>query len=492
MRRWLTLCCLLGAGCTFEWSSSVPTFPLTGTPPSLDSFVKLNQMPASKAALMTGVDGTPWTAFCEFSVGSGNRNCLRMHLVRLGAPGEAPREEVITSMNGFETHNHELYEFNDDKSGMTRTIVMHRPGDPPASDVAFTVPVSLVPLLTNEAGNADVFVYTIASPTSNTYEVFRRDRIFQRELVLQLSASPPDSMQPLGPGLLITTDGDTIVIRAPDGTTTAYSTRDTSQVALGTRPPNLLIDNQRKALLTIGQDGFRSVPLDGGADLVLDPIGFDRTTLSLEPQPGFRDRTTSLWPTAATSIQWALAFYARSDGLWRVPLDGSAPASLVEPGAARLVSIGPRGEIVFSHDPATRYAGGAGDGWLGDTRLMQRGRLGTFSGDGTRFRFLENAATLGTYGDLTSVPVSGGAALTLGINVHFYDELPDGRVLAVENYVYAGNWNRLVVIDEAAGTKHWVVPSTTEFFLVPGGRELIASVVDGLGFDILRVPAPFQ
>jgi hypothetical protein len=74
--------------------------------------------------------------------------------------------------------------------------------------------------------------------------------------------------------------------------------------------------------------------------------------------------------------------------------------------------------------------------------------------------------------------------------VHAYDELPDGRVLAIENHVYAGTWNRLVVIDEAAGQKRWVMPGTAEFFLVPGGRELIADVVDGLGYDIFRLPAP--
>jgi hypothetical protein len=164
---------------------------------------------------------------------------------------------------------------------------------------------------------------------------------------------------------------------------------------------------------------------------------------------------------------------------------------LAQPTAARLLSLGPQGELVYSRDPPNRYVGGAGDGWIGETNFMQRGRLVTWSADGTRLRFLEHAATLNTYGDLTSVVSPNGPPVTLGINVHAFDELPDGRVLAIENHVFAGSWNRLVVIDEAAGTKHWVVPQAAEFFLVPGGREIIADVVSGAsGYAIARVPAP--
>jgi hypothetical protein len=486
--KFLAIAALAAAGCTFEWSSNTPSFPLEGEPPALSSFQKLNLMPAGRAARMTGPDGATWTAFCEFSVGSGSRNCLRMHLVRLGAPGEAPAEEIVTSSEGFAVHDHELYEMHDDKDAMTRTITLHRPGDAPSSDVAFTVPIGRALLYANDNGASDVFAYWVLDPATTSYDVYRRDQAFHRKLPLPVGVDPtqPDAQNSFD--FVLSSDGNTLVERQPDGTTTAYSTRDASQVALGTRPHDFFIDNKRGALVTIGDDGFRAVPLAGGPDVVLDPIGFDPPTLALRPAPFFRDRTLSQWPLPST--QFDFAFYARADGVWQVPLDGSAPPSLIQPGAARLIQLGPRGEVIYSHDPPSRYAGGAGDGWLGDRQLVERGRLGVFSGDGARYRFLEHAATLGTYGDLTSVGVAGGASITLGINVHFYDELPDGRVLAIENFVYSGNWNRLVVIDEVAGSKHWVVPSTSEFFLIPGGRELIANVVDGQGFDILRVPAP--
>jgi hypothetical protein len=105
---------------------------------------------------------------------------------------------------------------------------------------------------------------------------------------------------------------------------------------------------------------------------------------------------------------------------------------------------------LYSRDPLERYVDGAGDGWLGAWNFMQRGRLVHWSQDGTRIRFLEHAATIGTYGDLTSVVVPSAAPLTLGLNVHAFDEIADHRVIAIENAVYVGTWNRLVVIDETA------------------------------------------
>src|SRR5207245_9125260 len=98
---------------------------------------------------------------------------------------------------------------------------------------------------------------------------------------------------------------------------------------------------------------------------------------------------------------------------------------------------------------------------------------------------------VGGYGCLTSVLAPGGAPTLLGMNVHSFNELPDGRVLAIENAVYAGTWNRLVVIDEAAATKRWVVPQAADFLLVPGSQEIVADIVTGAsGYDIVRVTAP--
>jgi hypothetical protein len=220
----------------------------------------------------------------------------------------------------------------------------------------------------------------------------------------------------------------------------------------------------------MGEDGLRRVPLDGGPETLLSPAIFDPATLAL---------------TGDT------AYYVGEGGLWQVPLDGSGAPALVAPGAARFLGLGPEGQVVYSHDGATRYLGGAGDAWMGGTRLMDRGRLLRFSADGARAYCLEHAATIGTYGDLTTVALASGDRVTLGDNVHAFAELPDRRLIAIENAVYAGAWNRLVVIDQVAREKRWVAPEAADFLLLPGGREMVVDVVSGAsGYDILRVPAP--
>ena len=78
MRRAFLL--VLVASCTFEWNSGAPPFPLSGDPPPLTSFEKLNTMPAARATIMQGPDGQPWVAFCEFWAGNitGSRNNERL------------------------------------------------------------------------------------------------------------------------------------------------------------------------------------------------------------------------------------------------------------------------------------------------------------------------------------------------------------------------------------------------------------------------------
>jgi hypothetical protein len=233
------------------------------------------------------------------------------------------------------------------------------------------------------------------------------------------------------------------------------------------RPQDFRIDDLHDAVLTVGDDGFRSVPLLGGPDLVLVAQHIDPATLQVSAND---------------------AFYADAMGLWWLTLDGRVAPTLVGPGGARWLTTAPDGEFVYSRDSATRYTGGAGDGWIGDWRFMERGRTIRFNLAGDRIFFLEHAATIGNYGDLHSV---GNDDVLLATNVHAFAVLPDDRVLAVENAVYAGAWNRLVVIDQAERIKRWVVPSAADFVMVPGGKEMIVDVVSGAsGYDILRVPTP--
>ncbi len=317
-----------------------------------------------------------------------------------------------------------------------------------------------------------MFAYFRFDPTAPRFDVFRRDMRFQRQLPIPMNVDPSKPLSSSGFRFGVTADGMRVVVRFPGGNMRAYDTLDMGEVDLGdTRPLAWFLDDDRDQIVTAGDDGLRAVPWDGRAEKLLWAGAVD--------------------PAAVRTSDDGTAWFGVDGGLWRVPLDGSAPATLAQANAARLLALGPNGEIAYSRDPADRYAGGAGDGWLGDWSYMGRGRLLRWSGDGKRLRFLEHAATIGVFGDLTSVTVPGGAPTVLGINVHMYAETDDGRVLAVENRVYAGAWNRLVVIDEAAGTKKWVVPSATEFLLVPDRGEVIADVVSGAsGYDILRAKIP--
>lgn len=461
---------LLLCSCVYEWNGDQPVFPLTGNAPPLSSFTQLNQVVAGRPSLMTGPDGVNWLAFCEFwATGNGNSGarCGKLRLVRLGLPGDAPAEELI-SADAFSLQDEELYVMRDDDQAMTRTVTLHRPGDDPSLDVPFTFRQGKALLYANP-DDAGVFVYWIMDDKTDSLSIYRRDQKFQRNLPLPSGVDPTKTPDPEKFDFVFTGDGSRLVWRTDDGTMTAFSTLDESTVQLGNHQADFTIDDTLGVVLTFA-DGIESVPLDGSPAKILSTAAIDFTTFSLTD--------TAAW-------------WSDSQGLWQVPLDGSTPAQLAQPGGARLWTLGPQNQITYSKESRQVYAGGAGSGWVGDWNFMERGRLIAWSSDGARIHFLEHAATVGTYGDLTSVSVPNGAPRTLAINAHNWAELPDHRILAVENAVYSGTWNRLVVIDEVANTKHWVVPECADFFLINNGTELIADVVSGAsGFNILRVPAP--
>ena len=459
----------LCTSCTLEWNNQAPVLALTGPEPSLDSLGHINTLPAQNPFLMTGPDGAPWAAFCEYRSTSPlamRGSCARTHLVRLdGKPGD----EVIEA-DGFSTHPDMLYETVANPTDATQmTLTMHRPGD--RSDASFTLPSGRALQYANDDGASDVFVYWLRLATTTSFDIYRFDQKHHRTLPIPAGVDPANPDRTMGFDFLLTKDGSRFVMVTPDGVMTAYSTLDETSVALGMRPSVFTIDNTRHAALTVGADGLVSVPLDGSPARVL-------TTAVIDP------RTVALWGSDA--------WYATSDGVWRVPLDGSAPATLITPGAARFLTLAADGTPVTSTEPRVTFVNGAGDGWWHGQQFMQRGLLPSFTLDGKRLHFLEHAATLGAYGDLFSVNVNAlDTPRTLAQNARTFAELPDGRVLAIENRVYQGSWNRLVVIDEDADTKRWVVPSATNFLITPDLTTIVATVVTGgSGFDIVRLPVP--
>jgi hypothetical protein len=442
---------------------------LVGTAPDPATYRKLNDAPVSSVDVLVGSDHQPWTAFCEDGGATALRggDCKRMHLVRLGGA----RTDETFEADSFQVRRRALYALDDHTTAPDdRLITVHRPGDPASRDATFRRPAGKAILYPNDGGDNDVFVYWVLSPETSEFEVLRRDGRYQLTLPVPAGVDPADPGATID--FLLTADGSRLALRDPNGVMTVYSTLGAGSVSLGRRPPLFAIDDEHAALLAIGSD-LRSVALDGSGEIVLDPD-----------------------PVDAGTFQYGLgrAFYIRDGDLYAVPLDGSAPPGRIQTQAARLYDLGPGGEVFYSRDDASRYASGAGDGLLGAARFMERGLYGGFSGDGTRVRWLEHAATVEGIGELRSARFAAGALgdpITLGLNVIHYEEIPDGPLVVAENRAEVGTWNRLVTVDEATATARWLVAGAADFLLVPGRREVIADVVtQASGYDVLQIPVP--
>jgi hypothetical protein len=447
------------SACTFEWNGQSSPFPLSGAEPSVGSYDKLNASLAGRASLLTGLDGTPWAAFCEFwNAGGGNNAgaCKKEHLVELGG---MRREEFIEA-DSFALHNTEVYAIHDVNDSHD-TVTLHYPGDAITNDNTFIVPAGSG-TITVAAANADSFTYSVVDSTTMqpSFVWFNRAD----------GAGPRGEASTIPALTRILADGSAVVTADTSGILTVYGDDHEQSFVLNgpvATQDFALIDDIHRAVITLCA-GICSTTLADSSLTVLSDAMPDPTTISIHNDQ---------------------LYYVDDGSLWQVPLDASKPPSIAAQTAARLLSVGPQNQLLYSHDDALKYSGGAGDGYIGATQVMERGRVIRWSTDDERIFYLEHAATLGTYGDLTSFVQPNGPATTLSINAHSYAELPDHRVLAIEDAVYRGSWNRLVVIDEAAGTKHWVAPSVAEFSLTPDGSTVVADVVSGAsGYDIYRIP----
>ncbi|HEX9101689.1 MAG TPA: hypothetical protein VF997_05775, partial [Polyangia bacterium] len=191
-------------------------------------------------------------------------------------------------------------------------------------------------------------------------------------------------------------------------------------------------------------------------------------------------------------------YYVVATTLRKARLDGSeAPLTLFDFGQARVIDlVTPEDLIVYSTDPSDRYVHGAGDGWLGGWKFMQRGIAATFGNDLKSLYWLEHAAQGSGTGDFMTVKLPGaglpgGTPTTLAKNTRQFSFLGDGRILADENRANNGTWNRVVVIDEARGHKQYVAVGANHFSPIPQSKDYIVDVVTGAtGHDVARVSIP--
>jgi len=139
------------------------------------------------------------------------------------------------------------------------------------------------------------------------------------------------------------------------------------------------------------------------------------------------------------------------------------------------------------------YVNGAGDGWVGRWRFMERGYGARFTDDGEAMTFLDHAATVNGAGQLIQAPLYGRSPpINLARNVTRWDMLPDGRILAASNHAFDGTQNRVVLVDVEHGEARLLAESAVDVQLIPGRNEaLIEKYGTTSGEHLLvRVPIP--
>jgi hypothetical protein len=486
MRKLVFIAFVIAASCSYTFDANAPALPYVG--PNLDAATlpKLNSAPVDSEIFALGADKRVWLLIQHTDTswemkpmsGPADSDTLaddeEMQLVtwralyitkrsKGGVDGGVPADLAVapqqaTDMGPPLPPNVQL---------IVRSVGEH-PG------VTFEVPDG--PALLYSLGADDVFAYIVTSPALPGYLIQRRDGSFKRIVPWPKGIDPAN---PFKNGLFFGDDGagDTFYDRDIDGRIVGHHTRDNLDVDLGIRPRFLAwVDSKR--FVTCGPDGVRVVFVDGKTpELVLDD---------------------DLCKTSLLAVANGYVYYDVATTVRKAKLDGSEPPqTLFDFGEARVLAIATPGDnILYSTDPADRYVHGAGDGWLGGWKFMERGLLPTFSSDRTALYWLEHAAQGSGTGNFMTVKLPGpgqpgGTPTTLALNTRDFVFLGDGRILADENRANNGTWNRIVVIDEKRGHKQYVATGAYHFSQIPQSSDYIVDVVSGAsGHDIARVSIP--
>ncbi|MFO0573523.1 MAG: hypothetical protein U1A78_05975 [Polyangia bacterium] len=476
----LGLCAALLAACSWIFDDTPPDLPLAGEPVDLSRLPKLNAGPARDVYLLRDGGGLPWAVIVEAATTDltvpplSLRDTIRM--VRLAPPADAAAEEVLPARVSA-VANRSVFILEPPvppKVGelpdlmAPTTLVVARPGGWRSGPLMLP---SGNPIL-SVSGNDAACVYVAQRPDAKLMYLLRSDGSYRRELPLPAGVDPMKVLEKARLSLL--DDGSALLVQDAMDQVTLYGTQSETQVALGKQPRTFLFDREQRALLTCSDSGVLRVPLDGSAAIRLDSAPCSADILRLDG----RQRGDSL-------------LFKSGEALRQVPQLGGAPGfEVLAAPVGQLMALGPMGELLYSRDPPLRYGAGIGDGWLGERQIMERGRRPAWSGDARRIRWLEGAARSDNTGELTSLELATGAALTLARNTRTFSELSDGRVLAIANAAQRGPHNRLVVVDEAKQQARFVAASARDFIRLPGDGEVLLKVISGQFIDVQRVAIP--
>jgi hypothetical protein len=486
MRR-LAAILIVAAGCSYTFDTTEPTLPYIGTDTDASTLPKLNSAPVDGEVFALGADRRIWLLFQHVDTswemfpmsGDAASDTLDpdedMQLVTWRALYITKRPIAVGVADGG------IPDMAQPPVGdmgapppPNITLIVRSVGEHPGQ--SFQVPDG--PALLYSLGSDDVFAYIVTSPALPGYLIQRRDGSFKRIVPWPKGIDPAN---PFKNGLFFgdTGAGDTFYDRDANGRIVGHHTRDNVDIDLGIRP-RFLVWSDANTLVTCGNDGVRVVPIDGVTpERILDE---------------------EICKPSLLYILHGYVYYNVGTTMRKTKLDGTeAPIDVWNFGTDRLIALSTFGDtILYSTDPADRYVHGAGDGWLGDWKFMERGLGVNFSRDRTLLTWLEHAAQGSAAGDLTQVKlpapaVPGGTTQTLTKNTRQYTFLGDGRILCDENRANNGTWNRIVLIDWERGHKQYVAVGANHFSIVPESTwdDYIVDVVSGAtGHDIARVKLP--
>jgi hypothetical protein len=467
---------LLLAGCTsWKFDDSAPIATVHGDPPSLDGRQRVIFDPHEDPQFVAGADGVQWVGQVSLTSDFGPPP-MPPQLVRLGDPpttlmlDESARPS-LTRNAVFETR------YDVDMSSMQITgshIDILRPG-------GSTSTVDLSGYIGPFTPSDDLSVIYVEPPIelnkeSGIARVVRTDGSFQRSFNVYMR---PTAFFDLDADLLFTFDADDVV--------RARSALDENDSDIGQWKAGPYSSQFVAAPEVILRRGKREM-------IVCDGLGV-RTMQFMRVAPQVWDTDECLLGRLLIR-RGHLIYFAMHAGAMvarSVPLDGGTPIDLAhsdnaiayDPDRIAWTTRDPRGGPFSPSD--------VGDGWIDQTRFMERGHFADFSSDGKRLYFLEHAATGDGVGELTSYEIATGATHVLALNTREWQELDDGRLIAVTNSWTEKVWNRVVVIDEARRTVDWVADGADGFTLIPGTHEVLVQLVaesDETKITMARMPIP--
>jgi len=468
----------MAAGCSFKFDSAGDAWPLVGAAVDPSGLPRLTVLAGQAPHLVAGADGATWvTTGTELTT-----DAVRMGVARLDDPTiqaviEALVDRTSGYQSGFEVGRSAIYGY------YPGGVVIHRPGvnahriDLPTDNPAFSHSPSDT---------------AYAFQDGSTLHIRRSDGSYERRF-----SSPPSTDVVQGWWLTWSDDGDHAQIllwREADQKfgVVIVDTRSEALIALpdvDVAPFAIRFLTDSPTALVCSTRGLLAVPLDGSATTLLDrgTCSFPDFLTLCGPDPAFDCPAVSGYGAGA-HVAYVVSPPLSARQIVYLVFTGSAGAYADRVARSMTLAGGDRRESAVFRDPEVLdlhvpHVATVSDldtlgnafsiaGWVDGVPTVERGRALAFSADGARLRFLEHTADLIGTGDLMSGPVGGPYELVARNSIR-YQELADGRLIAVTNSVYSLGGARVVLVDEAARTVTRLVEGADAYVVLPGGAEAL-------------------